>query len=98
MVEMTWNVNQPGRWRRPSVVPLLQEKDTDWKRYLLNRSYEPLSMRGSYLEFRSSGPYLGSGMFDQYWLVHQIDGWTVHWRSRACRIRSVVANGGIYLM
>src|SRR4029078_5803475 len=23
MVEMTWNVNQPGRWRRPSVVPLL---------------------------------------------------------------------------
>ena len=24
MVEMTWNVNQPGRWRRPDVVPLLQ--------------------------------------------------------------------------
>ncbi len=37
MVEMTWNVNQPGRWRRPDVVPLLKEEDTDWKRYLLNR-------------------------------------------------------------
>ena len=34
MVEMTWNVNQPGRWRRPDVVPLLKEQDTDWKRYL----------------------------------------------------------------
>ena len=33
MVEMTWNVNQPGRWRRPDVVPLLKEEDTDWKRY-----------------------------------------------------------------
>ena len=32
MVEMTWNVNQPGRWRRPDVVPLLKEQDTDWKR------------------------------------------------------------------
>ncbi|MFR5871168.1 MAG: Gfo/Idh/MocA family protein, partial [Alistipes sp.] len=21
MCEMTWNVNQPGRWRRPSLVP-----------------------------------------------------------------------------
>jgi len=25
MVEMTWNVNQPGRWRRPDAVPLLKE-------------------------------------------------------------------------
>ena len=23
MVEMTWNVNQPGRWRSPDMVPLL---------------------------------------------------------------------------
>ncbi len=41
MVEMTWNVNQPGRWRRPDVVPLLKEEDTDWKRYLLNRTMVP---------------------------------------------------------
>src|ERR1700759_1785628 len=35
MVEMSWNVNQPGRWRRPDVVPLLKEEDTDWNRYCL---------------------------------------------------------------
>ena len=45
MVEMTWNVNQPGRWRRPDVVPLLREQDTDWKRYLLNNPYEPFDAR-----------------------------------------------------
>ena len=50
-VEMTWNVNQPGRWRRPGVVPLLKEQDTDWKRYLLNRPYEAFDAR-KYLEFR----------------------------------------------
>jgi len=91
-VEMTWNVNQPGRWRRPGVVPLLKEQDTDWKRYLLNRPYEPFSAR-KYLEFRLFWPY-SSGIPDQ-WLVHQID--TVHWFTGLPHPRSVVANGGIYL-
>jgi predicted dehydrogenase len=92
MVEMTWNVNQPGRWRRPDVVPLLKEQDTDWKRYLLNNPYEPFDAR-KYLEFRLFWPY-SSGIPDQ-WLVHQID--TVHWFSGLAHPRSVVANGGIYL-
>ena len=92
MVEMTWNVNQPGRWRRPDVVPLLKEQDTDWKRYLLNRPFEPFDAR-KYLEFRLFWPY-SSGIPDQ-WLVHQID--TVHWFSGYPHPRSVVANGGIYL-
>jgi predicted dehydrogenase len=92
MVEMTWNVNQPGRWRRPDVVPLLKEGDTDWKRYLMNRPYEPFDAR-KYLEFRLFWPY-SSGIPDQ-WLVHQID--TVHWFSGLPHPRSVVANGGIYL-
>jgi predicted dehydrogenase len=92
MVEMTWNVNQPGRWRRPDVVPLLKEQDTDWKRFLLNRPYEPFDAR-KYLEFRLFWPY-SSGIPDQ-WLVHQID--TVHWFSGLPHPRSVVANGGIYL-
>jgi predicted dehydrogenase len=92
MVEMTWNVNQPGRWRRPDVVPLLKEQDTDWKRYLLNRPYEPFDAR-KYLEFRLFWPY-SSGIPDQ-WLVHQID--TVHWFTGLPHPRSVVANGGIYL-
>src|SRR5580692_11209022 len=92
MVEMTWNVNQPGRWRRPDVVPLLKEEDTDWKRYLMNRPHEPFDAR-KYLEFRLFWPY-SSGIPDQ-WLVHQID--TVHWFSGFPHPRSVVANGGIYL-
>jgi predicted dehydrogenase len=92
MVEMTWNVNQPGRWRRPDVVPLLKEQDTDWQRYLLNRPHEPFDVR-KYLEFRLFWPY-SSGIPDQ-WLVHQID--TVHWFTGLPHPRSVVANGGIYL-
>ena len=92
MVEMTWNVNQPGRWRRPDVVPLLKEQDTDWKRFLLNRPQVPFDAR-KYLEFRLFWPY-SSGIPDQ-WLVHQID--TVHWFTGLPHPRSVVANGGIYL-
>jgi len=92
MVEMTWNVNQPGRWRRPDVVPLLKQEDTDWTRYLMNRPYEPFDAR-KYLEFRLFWPY-SSGIPDQ-WLVHQID--TVHWFSGLPHPRSCVANGGIYL-
>lgn len=91
MAEMTWNVNQPGRWRRPNVVPLLREEDTDWKRYLINRPFEPFNAR-KYLEFRLFWPY-SSGIPDQ-WMVHQID--TVHWFTGIPHPRSVTANGGIY--
>jgi predicted dehydrogenase len=90
-VEMTWNVNQPGRWRRPKLVPQLREADTDWKRYLINHPYEPFDAR-KYLEFRLFWP-LSSGIPDQ-WMVHQID--TVHWFTGLPRPRSVVANGGVY--
>jgi predicted dehydrogenase len=88
---MTWNVNQPGRWRRPKLVPQLHEADTDWKRYLINHPYEPFDAR-KYLEFRLFWP-LSSGIPDQ-WMVHQID--TVHWFTGLPRPRSVVANGGVY--
>jgi predicted dehydrogenase len=91
-VEMTWNVNQPGRWRRPKLVSQMREEDTDWKRFQLNRPPEPFDAR-KYLEFRLFWPY-SSGIPDQ-WLVHQID--TVHWFTALPRPRSVVANGGIYL-
>ncbi|GGF18011.1 Gfo/Idh/MocA family protein [Hymenobacter cavernae] len=92
MVELTWNVNQPGRWRRPDVVPLLKEEDTDWKRYLMNRPKEAFDAR-KYLEFRLFWPY-SSGLPGQ-WMSHQID--TVHWFSGLQHPRSVVANGGIYM-
>jgi len=92
MVELTWNVNQPGRWRRPSVVPLLKEEDTDWKRFLLNRPNDTFDPR-KYLEFRLFWPY-SSGLPGQ-WMSHQID--TVHWFTGLPHPRSAVANGGIYM-
>ncbi|MES2807443.1 MAG: Gfo/Idh/MocA family oxidoreductase [Bacteroidota bacterium] len=91
MVELSWNVNQPGRWRRPDVVPLLKESDTDWKRFLMNRPYEAFDPR-KYLEFRLFWPY-SSGLAGQ-WMSHQID--TVHWFSGLSHPRNVTANGGIY--
>ncbi len=92
IVEMTWNVNQPGRWRRPNVVPLLKEADTDWKRYQMNRPPAAFDAR-KYLEFRLFWPY-SSGIPGQ-WMAHQID--TVHWFTKLAHPRSVSANGGIYL-
>jgi len=92
MVEMTWNVNQPGRWRRPDLVAAIKEDETDWKRYLLNRPYEPWNPR-KYLEYRLFWPY-SSGIPGQ-WMCHQID--TVHWFTDLPHPRSVAANGGIYV-
>jgi len=92
VVEMTWNVNQPGRWRRPQLVASIKESDTDWKRYLMNRPYEKWDPR-KYLEYRLFWPY-SSGIPGQ-WMAHQID--TVHWFSGFDYPRSVAANGGIYM-
>ena len=92
MVELTWNVNQPGRWRRPALLKEIKEQDTDWKRYIMNRPFEPFDPR-KYLEYRLFWPY-SSGLPGQ-WMSHQID--TVHWFSGLQHPRSVVANGGIYM-
>ncbi len=92
MVEMSWNVNQPNRWRLPQLVKEIQEKDTDWKRFLMNRPYEKWDPR-KYLEYRLFWPY-SSGIPGQ-WMAHQID--TVHWFTGLKHPRSVAANGGIYL-
>jgi predicted dehydrogenase len=91
MVEMSWNVNQPGRWRRPELVKNLKESDVDWKRYLGNRPVIPFDAR-KYLEYRLFWPF-SSGIPGQ-WMCHQID--TVHWFTGIKHPRSVVANGGIY--
>ncbi|MGN6163585.1 MAG: Gfo/Idh/MocA family protein [Flavisolibacter sp.] len=92
MVELTWNVNQPGRWRRPELVKKIKKEDTEWKRFLLNRPFEEWDPR-KYLEYRLFWPY-SSGMPGQ-WMSHQID--TVHWFTGLPHPRSVVANGGIYM-
>ena len=91
MVELSWNVNQPGRWRRPNLIPLLKEEDTDWKRFLMNRPNDAFDPK-KYLEYRLFWPY-SSGLPGQ-WMSHQID--TVHWFTGLQHPRSVVANGGIY--
>jgi predicted dehydrogenase len=92
MVELTWNVNQPGRWRRVAAVQQLRQEDTDWKRFLMNRPDDGFDPR-KYLEFRLFWPY-SSGLPGQ-WMSHQID--TVHWFTGLKHPRSVVANGGIYM-
>jgi predicted dehydrogenase len=93
MADMTWNVNQPGRWRRVQKVEMMKQEDTDWKRFLINRDPKlPFNPR-HHLEFRLFWPF-SSGIPDQ-WMVHQID--TVHWFTDIPHPRSVVANGGIYL-
>lgn len=91
IVEMSWNVNQPGRWRRPDLVASIKQSDTDWGRYLVSRPDDEWDPR-KYLEYRLFWPY-SSGIFGQ-WMTHQID--TVHWFSGLKHPRNVVANGGIY--
>lgn len=91
-VDMTWNVNQPERWRRPELVASIEESDTDWARYLMNRPKVPWDPR-KYIEYRLFWPF-SSGIPGQ-WMVHQID--TVHWFADLPHPRSVVANGGLYL-
>lgn len=92
MVEMSWNVNQPGRWRRPELTGVIKESDTDWKRFQLNRTPAAWDPR-KYLEFRLFWPY-SSGIPGQ-WMAHQID--TVHWFTGLSHPKSVAANGGNYL-
>lgn len=91
MVEMSWNVNQPGRWRRPELTGVIKEADTDWKRFQMNRPAAAWDPR-KYLEFRLFWPY-SSGIPGQ-WMAHQID--TVHWFTGLSHPNSVAANGGIY--
>ncbi|RNI28784.1 Gfo/Idh/MocA family oxidoreductase [Rufibacter latericius] len=92
MVEMTWNVNQPGRWRRPDLVSQIRKEDTDWDRFLMDRPKVAWDPR-KFLEYRLFWPY-SSGIPGQ-WMSHQID--TVHWFTDLEHPRSVVANGGIYM-
>ena len=92
MVEMTWNVNQPGRWRRPDVVPLLKEAGHRLEPLPAQPAVCSPSTRASTLSSASSGrtppasPTSGSST-----------------RSTPCtgspgypHPRTVVANGGIY--
>ncbi len=92
MVEMHWNVNEPGRWRRPQLVASIREEDTDWARYVMGKTQDAWDPR-KYIEYRLFWPY-SSGIPGQ-WMCHQLD--TVHWFTGLPHPRTVVANGGVYV-
>jgi predicted dehydrogenase len=92
MVEMSWNVNQPGRWRLPKLIKDIKKEDVDWERFLMNRPKVAWDPR-IYCEYRLFWPF-SSGIPGQ-WMSHQID--TVHWFTGLSYPKSVVANGGIYM-
>ena len=69
----------------------LREEDTDWKRWLLGKPYQPFDPH-VYLEFRLYKNF-SSGIFDQ-WLSHGSD--MVHLWTGETYPESVVANGGVF--
>ena len=93
-VHLTWNVNQPTRWRRPEkLIASLKQEDVDWNLWLLDRdpkSY-PFDPR-KYLEFRLFWPF-SSGIPGQ-WMCHQID--TVAWFLGQPYPKTAVSSGGLY--
>ena len=93
-VHLTWNVNQPKRWRRPEqLVQSLKAEDVDWKMWLLDRDPDenPFDPR-KYLEFRLFWPF-SSGIPGQ-WMCHQID--TVAWFMNQPYPKTAVSSGGLY--
>ena len=93
-VNLTWNVNQPRRWRRSdALIASLKESDVDWKMWLLDRdpAEYPFSAR-QYLEFRLFWPF-SSGVTGQ-WMCHQID--TIGWFTGYKYPTSAVSSGGLY--
>ena len=93
-VHLTWNVNQPRRWRRSdALIRSLKEGDVDWNEWLLDRdpAAYPFDPR-KYLEFRLFWPF-SSGIPGQ-WMCHQID--TVAWFMGMPYPKSAVASGGLY--
>jgi predicted dehydrogenase len=89
-VEIVWNYHGP-RWRGRSEVNDIREPDTDWRRWLLNRSPRPFDPR-AYFEFRLYKDF-SSGIPDQ-WMSHGID--LVHYFLDDHFPKSMVASGGIF--
>jgi len=70
----------------------LREEDTDWKRWLLGRPYQPFDPH-VYLEFRLYKNF-SSGIIDQ-WMSHGSD--LVHLWTGEPHPESVMASGGVYV-
>ena len=89
-VEVVWNYHGP-RWRGRPQVKQIREADTDWRRWLMTKPYQPFDPQ-KYFEFRLYKEF-SSGIPDQ-WFSHGID--LVHWFMDDHFPRSVVAHGGIF--
>jgi len=90
-IEQAWN-HFGQRWLRGDVEKEIQEKDTDWKRFLLDKPYRPWNAH-YYREFRLYWPF-SSGIPCQ-WLSHTID--AIQWIMGDTYPKSVVAHGGVYV-
>ncbi|MCX6615607.1 MAG: Gfo/Idh/MocA family oxidoreductase [Acidobacteria bacterium] len=88
-VDIRWNV-MSTRWRRADVNEV-EEKDTDWKRFLMYRPARPFD-KHLYMEWRLYRDF-SSGIPDQ-WLSHQLD--VVHWFTGDVHPLSCMASGGVY--
>lgn len=90
-ISQEWDVNME-RWRGRPAVKELREEDTDWKRWLLDRPFQPFDPQ-VYLEFRLYRNF-SSGIFGQ-WMSHASD--LVHlWTDEMYPV-SASANGGIFV-
>ena len=88
--EIAWNYHGP-RWRGRPEVKQIQEKDTDWRAWLMNKPYRPFDPQ-LYFEYRLYRDF-SSGIADQ-WLSHGID--LCHFFTGATHPESAVASGGIF--
>lgn len=91
-IEQSWNFNGP-RWRVPNDPNIadIQEKDTDWSRWLAGRPYTPFDRR-AYFEFRIYSAFSG-GITDQ-WYSHGSG--LAHFYLDYFIPDNTVANGGIF--
>ena len=91
-IEQVWNDNGP-RWHDPNDpdVAAIREEDTDWKRWLLGKPYEPFDP-WKYFEFRIFRQY--SGGITSQWMSHAIG--LVHFYTDTAIPDSIMASGGIF--
>ena len=91
-IEQVWNDNGP-RWHDPKDpdVASIREEDTDWKRWLLGKPFEPFDP-WKYFEFRIFREY--SGGITSQWMSHAAG--LVHFYTDTAIPDSMVANGGIF--
>ncbi len=91
-IEQVWNDNN-HRWHDPNNprVAAIHEKDTDWERWLLGKSYRPFNP-WMYFEFRIFRDF--SGGITSQWVSHGIG--LIHFYTDTAIPDSMVANGGIF--